>query len=198
MISRGSRGSVPAQPGLCCPSHLIWRPTLGCSYSTIPQKGEELESDDKQALARFEEFTKQIPYLTPADDITAPHFYLTASYALIYEITRYLARHGDDSEAYLSVFASSEAPQNSDLDRARKCVFRLTETVSTFISTVPQSSPLRAKHAAIFDLLGALEPLYMIYSEDSDIQAWRDFWSRAQPVILELGVQLDKAGFGGE
>ncbi|KAJ7775685.1 hypothetical protein DFH07DRAFT_952076 [Mycena maculata] len=134
-------------------------------------------------------FADEVSAWIPAED---PGL-LRVSYAIIYEITRYLARHGDDSDGYL-VFMNSDAPEDSNLALARKSIFRLTEILVAYLSAVSPSSPLRQAHSGIFDLLGALEPLYIIYDESE----WRFFWSRAQPVILELGVQLDQAGFGGD
>ncbi|KAJ7683555.1 hypothetical protein B0H17DRAFT_1181586 [Mycena rosella] len=168
--------------------------------SAQPGFSEESEgppNNDKQALARLEEFNEQIHVLRAAEG-AEPHYYLLASHTIISEVTSYLARHGDGSEAYLSIFMNSNAPRGSDLLRARRCVFNLTETAVAFISLVPRSSPLRAEHTAIFDLNGALEPLYMLYNEDIDTRQWREFWNRAQPVILELWAELHKAGFGPE
>ncbi|KAJ6579620.1 hypothetical protein DFH09DRAFT_1147078 [Mycena vulgaris] len=194
-----SRG-LTAQSRFCFPKTLQSHPIIRSSYSTTsPGTGDEPERspnvDDKEALARLETFAANIKTVPPLPNAESR---LLIGYAFIYEITRYLARHGDDSEAYLSVFMNSEAPDNSDLRRARKSVFLLTESVVTFLSSVSLSSPLREEHSGIFDLLGALQPLCMMYDVDSDTRAWREFWNRAQPVILELGVQLDQAGFGAD
>lgn len=93
---------------------------------------------------------------------------------------------------------NSEAPPNSNIDRARKSVFRLTEFLVSVLSSVSSSSPLRVAHPAIFDLVGALEPSLMVYGGEGGTQEWTKFWSRAQPIALELGLQLDQAGFGGD
>ncbi|KAJ7235294.1 hypothetical protein B0H12DRAFT_1141796 [Mycena haematopus] len=112
-------------------------------------------------------------------------------------MTRYLARHGDDSAAYLSVFMNSEAPSGSDISRARECVFLITKYVLAALSKLPSSSPYRAAHPAIFDLVGALEPPFMVYDGEGTTQEWTAFWSRVQPITLVLAMQLDQAGFGG-
>ncbi|KAJ6544318.1 hypothetical protein B0H19DRAFT_1170336 [Mycena capillaripes] len=166
-------------------------------YSTLAQeqKAPGSEIDEDRALLFLEGFSNHIRAFTPAEEVTC----LRVSYTIIYEIMRYLARHGDDSEAYLSVFMNSEAPPNSNIDRARKSVFRLTKfLVSSLLSPIPQSSSLRVAHSATFDLLGALEPSFMIYGGEGDVKEWTKFWARTQPILLELATQLDQAGFGAD
>ncbi|KAJ7916286.1 hypothetical protein B0H13DRAFT_2323560 [Mycena leptocephala] len=175
---------------MCSPIVFPWRP----SFSTLPQEAE-FPSDEDQALAVLEGFSEGISSVIPS---TQEVHCLLLSYTIIYEITCYLARHGDDSEAYLSVFMNSEAPPNSNIDRARKSVFRLTEFLVSVLSSVSSSSPLRVAHPAIFNLVGALEPSLMVYGGEGGTQEWTKFWSRAQPIALELGLQLDQAGFGGD
>ena len=29
-----------------------------------------------------------------------------------------------------------------------------------------------------------------------EVQDWKEFWGRAMPVLMELGIRLDDAGFG--
>lgn len=89
---------------------------------------------------------------------------------------------------------NSEAPEDSDLDRARRSVAMLTEKIVNLLKSMSSSSPIRAEHPAIFALSAALENL-CISCEALDL-GWRDFWSRAQPVVLELGTKLREAGFG--
>ncbi|KAF7324443.1 hypothetical protein MVEN_02642100 [Mycena venus] len=163
------------------------------SYSTLSQE-EKVQTDDDRALAILEGVTEQVLSRRPADDVSC----LRLSYSLIYEMTRYLARHDDDSAAYLSVFMNSEAPPGSDIDRARKSVFKLTKFIVDNLTSVPLSSPHRVAHSAVFDLVSALEPSFMVYDGEDDAREWTKFWSRVQPIILELAVQLDQAGFGAE
>jgi hypothetical protein len=89
------------------------------------------------------------------------------------------------------------------------------------LASVPLNSPLRTKHSDLFAMFGALQPIYDVYtatgadvgatSADTEVQddkdrarflgqlrAWTEFWSRAQPVLLALGMKLDEGGFGEE
>ncbi|KAK7053735.1 hypothetical protein R3P38DRAFT_2501309 [Favolaschia claudopus] len=164
-------------------------------YSTVgngPTSEHSEQSKDDRALAILEGIAEQTSASVPPEERSC----LILSHALIYETTQYLARHGDDSAAYLSVFMNTATPSGSHLDRSRKCVFQLTNTVVRYLSSVPASSPLRTKHSGIFDLLGALQAPFMVYDGEGDAQEWTQFWSRTQPIILELGAQLDQAGFG--
>jgi hypothetical protein len=88
-----------------------------------------------------------------------------------------------------------DAEEGSNLYRARRSVRRLTEIVVKYLSAVGPS--LRKKHSAVFNLFGALEPLCMFQVADTP-QEWKSFWGRAQPILVELGVELDKAGFGAD
>ncbi|KAJ7813888.1 hypothetical protein B0H14DRAFT_2851867 [Mycena olivaceomarginata] len=171
-------------------------------YSKTPsQNAEEPDSTDPeplqtadseaQALARLEGFADRIDKFIPGED----NGRLRVSYALIYEILQYLCRHGEGSETYLTVFMNHDAEEGSNLYRARKSVRRLTEIVVKYLSAVGPS--LREKHSAVFNLFGALEPLCMFQAADTP-QEWKSFWGRAQPILVELGVELDKAGFGAD
>ncbi|KAJ7124505.1 hypothetical protein C8R44DRAFT_734980 [Mycena epipterygia] len=172
------------------------------SYSTKTSAGtEEPQSEEERALVRLEKYAEgmesfEMPRAAAADhQPEAP--LLIVCYAIIHEITSYLARHGDDgAPAYLSVFMNSEAPEDSDLDRARRSVGALTKKIVALFKSVSSSSPLRAEHSAIFALSAALENLCI--SCDALDLGWRDFWSRAQPMVLELGAKLQEAGFGPE
>lgn len=96
---------------------------------------------------------------------------------------------------------NSKATANSNIGRARKSVFGLARLVVSTLSSVPASSPLWTRNPQIFALLGALEPTFMVYDEGpdaGDTHQWTQFWNRTQPILLELGSQLDQAGFGAE
>ncbi|KAJ7196981.1 hypothetical protein GGX14DRAFT_671460 [Mycena pura] len=160
-----------------------------------PQAGQA-QGKEEQALARLEAFHDAMHGMAPGDAAGC----LRISYAIIYEIITYVARHGDDSAAYLSVFMNSEAPADSTIGRARKSVFCLARLVVSVLSSVPASSPLWIRNQQIFALLGALEHGLMVYDgpDTGDTQQWTQFWDRTQPILLELGSQLDQAGFGAE
>ncbi|KAJ7165642.1 hypothetical protein C8R43DRAFT_987182 [Mycena crocata] len=165
-------------------------------YSTVPDRQDEQPArspSEEEALAALEEVAKNTSIIAVADAENN----LRLSYATIYEIINYLTRNEDGTGTYLSVFTNSETSSNSNLYRSRSAVFKLTKTVVARLSSISESSPLR-KHSGIFDLLGALEPLFLVYDDSHNIQEWRDFWGRAQPVLLSLAAQLDEAGFGGD
>ena len=69
------------------------------------------------------------------------------------------------------------------------------------ISSVPLGSSLRTEKLAIFDIFGALQTLHDMHllngtDERGEMQNWMEFWSRAQPVVLALGMKLDEEGYG--
>ncbi|KAJ7476868.1 hypothetical protein B0H11DRAFT_2194669 [Mycena galericulata] len=194
------------------------------SHSTIPSKPKEQsaeERDSEYAVPEYPEgFADQIGPRIPGEALL-----LRMTCAIIHDMRTCLARHGDNSAAsavYLAVSESihptqicdyiSSCPFNADsfflksltnsevsddLDLTRgKAVLRLTEILVAYVSTVSASSPLRKTHPGMFDLVGVLEPLITI--PDGTPQKWGGLWTHARPVILELGVQLNEAGFGGD
>jgi hypothetical protein len=69
------------------------------------------------------------------------------------------------------------------------------------ISAVPFSSPLRSEKSEVFNIFGALHALHDMYVVNSsgeiiEAENWTQFWSRAQPVVLTLGMKLDEEGYG--
>jgi hypothetical protein len=79
-------------------------PSIRSSYSTTTPSAngeapETTKSPDEEALARLAGFTQHRLDFIPAEDTAR----LVVSYGFIYEMTHYLARHGEDSDAYLSV-----------------------------------------------------------------------------------------------
>ncbi|KAK2467478.1 hypothetical protein APHAL10511_000333 [Amanita phalloides] len=95
-------------------------------------------------------------------------------------------------------------PPDSEIGRARRAVANITRAVINDLSSVPENSSVRQDHAEIFDLLGALRPLCGVYlenvrvGEDLEVQAWSDFWSRAEPILISLCEALDEKGLGLE
>ncbi|KAJ7039409.1 hypothetical protein C8F04DRAFT_1086658 [Mycena alexandri] len=167
------------------PKHFPPSPPMRFSYSTeetIPKP----ENEEEDALALLETFSADVSSLGPAPDEKSC---LQVSYTIIYEVMRYLARHGEGSESYLSIFMNSEAPENSNIGRARKSIFQLTKHLVRLLSSV---SSLRVSQPVILGLVGALEPYITVYDGEGDAQGWKTFWSQAQPVLLELGAQLSE------
>jgi len=83
------------------------------------------------------------------------------------------------------------------------------------ISSIPFSSPLREEQAELFGVFDALRLLSDVYLENTmqkgegegevgevgevvDSKEWYEFWTRAEPVLLELAEVLEKNGFGLE
>jgi len=96
-------------------------------------------------------------------------------------------------------FESAAAEPGSDLVRARRAITVLVGAVVRDLASIPQNSPLRAKHLETFGIFGALVPLYDTYIQDGvapEVPVWTEFWSRAQPIILTLGMNLDTDGYG--
>ncbi|KAJ7166041.1 hypothetical protein C8R46DRAFT_1096939, partial [Mycena filopes] len=164
----------------------ILRRLYSTEEPTLPKPPQESEED---AITHLEKFATDVSVLVLAGEAPDEQSCLHASYAVVYEIMRYLARHGDDgAEAYLSIFMNSEAPAHSPMARARTSIFQLTEHLVSILSSVPA---LRVSQPVLTGLLGALEPCVVVFREsDQDTRAWTAFWSRAQPILLELGGQL--------
>lgn len=72
----------------------------------------------------------------------------------------------------------------------------ITRAVVRDISSIPVSSPLRTEQTEVFNIFGALQALHDMYLMDGEVDNWGEFWSRAQPVVLSLGMKLDEVGFG--
>ncbi|KAF8878401.1 hypothetical protein BD779DRAFT_1554448 [Infundibulicybe gibba] len=125
---------------------------------------------------------------------------LRRAYTFLFQIVIYLGRpqEQEQGEQYLVAFESAPAPPESEIGRARKAVAALTRAIVQDISSIPLGSPLRTQHTGVFDIFGALQVLHDVHLTDPDgeVADWRTFWGRAQPIILDLGMQLDEAGFG--
>lgn len=89
-------------------------------------------------------------------------------------------------------------PPESEIGRARVAVPIILRAAVHHMSTVPLNSPLRREHPDIFNIFGALQAIHDMYLTGtiSDLETWTTFWSRVQPVVIELGMKLDEAGFG--
>ena len=104
-------------------------------------------------------------------------------------------------------FTSAVVPPSSEIGRARRAVANITRAVVHDISSIPLSSPLREEQAEFFGVFDAMRLLNDMYLENMkkgegegevDSQEWYEFWTRAEPVLLELAEMLDKNGFGLE
>ncbi|KIK05070.1 hypothetical protein K443DRAFT_46070, partial [Laccaria amethystina LaAM-08-1] len=133
-------------------------------------------------------------------------------------VIMYLGRPQASEEAaaqYLSAFDSLPAPPTTPIGRARTCTSICTSAIIHVLSSTPLSSPLRTEYPQIFEIVGALEPLRDRFLVEKvrpvgnegnktkgwevgpeEVQDWKEFWGRAMPVLMELGMRLDDAGFG--
>ncbi|KAF9442589.1 hypothetical protein P691DRAFT_765058 [Macrolepiota fuliginosa MF-IS2] len=163
----------------------------------------------------FLESVSKAPWLTS----TPPDFEdrLRRAYSLLFHIILYLGRPlsnnvqeaQEATQQFLLAFDSAPVPVGSEIGRARHGIALLTKTITNDISSIPLSSELRAQHAQIFALTDALVPLCDVHlqSVEQDIEPltgdvveaggrWQDFWTKAQPIVLALGEELDKEGYG--
>ncbi|KNZ80229.1 hypothetical protein J132_06655 [Termitomyces sp. J132] len=117
------------------------------------------------------------------------------AYILLFQIILYISRP-KGGEQFL--IASVHSPTESEIGRARIAVPVILRAVVHNMSTVPLDSPLRREHSDIFGIFGALQAIHDMYLTDtiSDLQTWTTFWSRVQPVVIELVTTLDEKGFG--
>lgn len=78
------------------------------------------------------------------------------------------------------------------MHRARVAVAKLLRAVVFNLSSIPANSPIRAQKPEVFNVFGALVPLHDVYltSVDGQVDEWREFWSKAQPIMIRLGELL--------
>ncbi|KAF7331453.1 hypothetical protein MKEN_00024000 [Mycena kentingensis (nom. inval.)] len=165
-------------------------------YSTTAPDATPSPKDlsDEEALARID----QVPSMgdvfrqVPKKDLSR----ITSAYLLICEVMLYLARPGENAPAYLSMFTNAAVPPDSEIGRARKALFDITKLATELLSAVPDSAALKNEYAPVFGLSGALDACFLAYEGpgkhgDEDLQEWTKFWSRAQPIVLEMAVMLD-------
>lgn len=84
------------------------------------------------------------------------------------------------------------------MHRARVAVAKILRVVVHNLSSIPANSPLRTEKPDIFHVFGALLPLHDVYlvSDDGEVDEWRDFWVKAQPIMLRLGELLAESQEG--
>jgi len=142
---------------------------------------------------------------------------LRRAYSLLFQIILYLGRplSNDVKEVeeathqFLLAINSAPVPADSEIGRARHAIAILTKQIQDDIASVPLSSELRSRHAQIFALADALGPLCDVHLQGvqqnklpengevvDDGAKWQDFWTKAQHIVLALGEELDKDGYG--
>ncbi|KAF9441396.1 hypothetical protein P691DRAFT_812842 [Macrolepiota fuliginosa MF-IS2] len=161
------------------------------------------------------------PWLTS----TPPDFEdrLRRAYSLLFHIILYLGRPLSNNvqevqkatQQFLLVSLTTispltlSVPVGFEIGRARHGTALLTGTITSGISSVPQSSKLRTQRAQVFALTDALVPLcnMHLHSVEQDIEPltgdvietggkWQDSWMKTQPIVLALGEELDEEGYG--
>ncbi|KAG6874516.1 hypothetical protein C0995_010427 [Termitomyces sp. Mi166 len=183
--------------------------TFHSSFTTslnlrMSQPSERDEAESKaQAGSAFEsgewisilENTTSVPWLFSSKP--GPREKLMLAYTLLFQVVLYLSRP-EGGEQFLTAFGTAPAPPESEIGRARAAVPVILRATVHHLSTIPLNSPLRRDHSDIFDIFGALQAIHDVYLTDkiSDLETWTTFWSRVQPVIIELGMKLDEKGFG--
>ncbi|KAG6919354.1 hypothetical protein DXG01_006902 [Tephrocybe rancida] len=122
---------------------------------------------------------------------------LVLAYTLLFQIVLYLSRP-EGGEQFLTAFGTAAASPTSEIGRARVAVPVILRAAVHHMSTVPQNAPVRTEHSDIFDIFGAMQTIHDMYLTESipDLETWTAFWSRVQPVVIELGMKLDEKGFG--
>jgi len=160
------------------------------SYSTDQTKPDEVP---ESAFLEVLESTSNSPLLRTLEQDHGER--LRSAYAIIFQIVMYIARPKESPEAgqqYLVAFESAPVSSESDMHRARVAVAKLLRAVVHNLSSIPTNSPLRTEKPDIFNVFGALQALHDVYlvSADGEVDEWRDFWNKTQPVMLRLGELL--------
>jgi len=216
---------------LSCKHHTAPRASLITSlprfYVTHSSEGPQ-DDDPAHSTSTAETYLKLLESAASAPQAALEHTQhdklsqeerMKRAFNHIFVIIMYLGRPQDEEAAsvFLDTFEKAPASPGSDLSRARKATTYLISMVVRDLASIPFTSILRADHADLFAIFGALEPLYDAYnatadtdasadpeinSEDSvrleQLRAWSGFWSRTQPILLALGMKLDENGFGHE
>ncbi|KAG6836237.1 hypothetical protein H0H93_009929 [Arthromyces matolae] len=167
-----------------------------CTIQTESEaKPQENDSQpDSEKWISILENTVSAPWLfstAKEDDLK-----LTFAYTLLFQIVLYLWR--PEGEQFLTAFATAPASTESEIGRARKAIPVILRAAVHQMSSLPLTSPIRTEHPDLFDVFGALQTIHDTYLKDDivDIETWSEFWSRTQPVIVDLGTKLNDKGFG--
>ncbi|KAG6812704.1 hypothetical protein H0H92_001207 [Tricholoma furcatifolium] len=156
------------------------------------------DSAESEKWISILENTTSAPWLFSTAPIDAEQK-LFLAYTLLFQIVLYLSRPAEEGgEQFLTAFSTAPASPESEIGRARVAVPTILRATVHQLSTVPLNSPTRTTHSDIFDIFGALQSIHDMYLMDDipDLQTWTAFWSRAQPVVIDLGMKLDEKGFG--
>jgi len=136
-------------------------------------------------------------------DKAKPEDRLKRAYGRIFQIFMYLGRPQTEELAAQTLNDFEKAPlvEGSHVARARAAIALLVEIIIRDIDSIPLSSKLRVEHRELFDVFGALLPMYdALKMEENPIAqpAWAEFWSKSQYVLITLGQMLDECGYGLE
>lgn len=96
-------------------------------------------------------------------------------------------------------FEKAPLEEGTEIARARAAIRILVGAAIRDIHSIPQSSPLRVEHRELFDIFGAIAPLwdaFLMEENGLDQPAWGEFWSKGQYILITLGEKLDQCGFG--
>ncbi|KAH0589564.1 hypothetical protein H2248_005300 [Termitomyces sp. 'cryptogamus'] len=162
-----------------------------------PSEPEEAALENEERWISILENTTSAPWLFSSKP--GPKEKMMLAYILLFQIILYISRpKGGEQFLIASAFGTAPAPTESEIGRARIAVPVILRAVVHNMSTVPLDSPLRREHSDIFGIFGALQAIHDMYLTDtiSDLQTWTTFWSRVQPVVIELVTTLDEKGFG--
>ncbi|KAL0948581.1 hypothetical protein HGRIS_011140 [Hohenbuehelia grisea] len=130
---------------------------------------------------------------------------MTSASALIMQVVFFLHQR-PEAMTYLEAFEKADASPESEISRARHVVITYTRCIVRNLTSITDEN-FRAEHAGCLAVFGALVPAHDMYLLDLEkdensgryvvpIETWTPFWQRALPVLLELGIKLEEAGFG--
>jgi hypothetical protein len=134
-------------------------------------------------------------------DKASPADRMKRAYSRVFQIIMYLGQPQNEEAAakFLMNFEQAPLEAGSDIARARAAIVVLTGTVVRDLTSIPLKSAIRSEHHKIFEVFGALVPLYDLYiAEGQDLgqPAWSEFWSKAQHIMMALAMKLDEGGYG--
>jgi len=172
------------------------------SYTTQTQNPDEAQPEaEAKSEPPSEEWISILENTTSAPWLFSvspdPKQRLKLAYTLLFQIVLYLTRPAE-AEQFIVAFSTAPASPESEIGRARAAVGVIIRAAVRQLESVPLNSPIRVEQADIYDLFGALQVLHdtYLFEDISPLETWSQFWARAQPVVLELGIKLDEKGFG--
>ncbi|EIM84056.1 uncharacterized protein STEHIDRAFT_170456 [Stereum hirsutum FP-91666 SS1] len=101
----------------------------------------------------------------------------------------------------MTTFDQAEAPEGSELYRARAAVSTMLNCIAHDISKIPKTDPSRAENAILdmqIDDIAEVAEKYLQGVDGKPPANWSAFWEEIYILMHSLGSELEKGGYGEE